>query len=57
LSLTGQMTEAEFQVSAALFCGWWAAAHPDQPPWVMHSVQLPVTQQVRDTATPLYSTT
>jgi hypothetical protein len=52
LSLTGQLTETEFQSAAALFGGWWAAAHPDQPPWVMHSMQLPVTQQVRDNTLP-----
>jgi hypothetical protein len=47
VAAAGQLLEAEFQASMALFCDWWRATFPAQHPWVVQSVVMPVTGQVR----------
>jgi hypothetical protein len=50
IAATGQLSEAEAEVSMALFCDWWQHTFPAQHPWVMQSVVMPVTGQVRDSS-------
>ena len=47
VAASGQLSEGEFQAAMVLFSQWWQEAFPEQPPWVLQQVVLPVTQQVR----------